>query len=197
MIEKLAQETPGVKLVRAEQFEMGTTNVTPQLTNVKAANPDALIMWVSAGNTAGTGLRNKQEIGLNVLVIAPFGAAQPTTIKVAGKAREGLIVCAYLDPENPLPNQKDFVEGFTKKFGYKPGNLFELPTPVKMLAHVLNKMGPNPKAIRDGFENPETWKGYVGLTRGPEGFSPENHDGLNEKNIVWQIVKDGKFVNYE
>ncbi len=197
IMERLCKETPGVELVRTEQFEMGSTNVTPQLTNVKAAKPDVLVMWVSAGNTAGVALRNKQEIGLHVPVIAPFGAAQPTTIKVAGKAAEGLIVCGYIDSDKPLPNQKKFVEGFTKKYNRKPGNVFDMPTGVLIPAHAISKVGPNPKAVRDAMENPETWKDFQGPEAGPVMFTRDDHDGLTDKSIMWQVVKNGKFGNVE
>jgi branched-chain amino acid transport system substrate-binding protein len=63
-------ENKDVTIVDREYFNPSAVSVTAQLTHIKAANPQAVILW-SAGTPFGTALRGAAEVALNV----PIGTA--------------------------------------------------------------------------------------------------------------------------
>lgn len=62
-------ENSGLQLVDTERYAASDVSATAQLTRIKAAGPQALIIWVP-GTPFATGLRAMQDVGLNVPVVA-------------------------------------------------------------------------------------------------------------------------------
>ena len=62
-------ENSGMQLVDTERYAASDVSATAQLTRIKAAGPQALIIWVP-GTPFATGLRAMQDVGLDVPVVA-------------------------------------------------------------------------------------------------------------------------------
>lgn len=62
-------ENSGMTLVATERYNPSDQNVTAQISRIKAANPEGLIIWVP-GTPFATALRGMQDVGLNVPVIS-------------------------------------------------------------------------------------------------------------------------------
>lgn len=62
-------ENSGMQLVDTERYAAADVSATAQLTRIKAAGPQALIIWVP-GTPFATGLRAMQDVGLDVPVVA-------------------------------------------------------------------------------------------------------------------------------
>jgi len=62
-------ENSGMQLVDTERYADSDVSATAQVTRIKAAGPQALIIWVP-GTPFATGLRAVQDIGLDVPVVA-------------------------------------------------------------------------------------------------------------------------------
>ncbi|MGA2394030.1 MAG: ABC transporter substrate-binding protein [Candidatus Lustribacter sp.] len=62
-------ENSGMQLVDTERYAASDVSATAQLTRIKAAGPQALIIWVP-GTPFATGLRAMQDVGLEVPVVA-------------------------------------------------------------------------------------------------------------------------------
>lgn len=60
-------ENSGMQLVATERYAAGDVSATAQLTRIKAAGPQALIIWVP-GTPVATGLRALQDVGLDIPV---------------------------------------------------------------------------------------------------------------------------------
>ena len=76
-----------IKLTSAEEYTAGqTTDVTPQLLNLKRGNPEALIFFAQSGGDTGLVLKTMQELGWNTRVVGNFSviAAPPVVTKIAG-----------------------------------------------------------------------------------------------------------------
>ena len=62
-------ENRGMKLVATERYNGSDVSATAQLTRIKAANPQALIIW-APGTPFATALRAVQDAGLDVPIVA-------------------------------------------------------------------------------------------------------------------------------
>ncbi|HEV8020673.1 MAG TPA: ABC transporter substrate-binding protein [Candidatus Lustribacter sp.] len=62
-------ENSGMQLVDTERYAASDVSATAQVTRIKAAGPQALIIWVP-GTPFATGLRAMQDVGLDVPVVA-------------------------------------------------------------------------------------------------------------------------------
>ncbi len=74
-------------LVATEKFDPKDTSMIPQLTKIKAANADAIILYTSAAPAAVVA-KNYQQLGLKMPVVASHGVPTPEFLKLAGKIVE-------------------------------------------------------------------------------------------------------------
>ena len=59
----------GLKLVEREHFAVSDLSVTAQMTRIKAANPQVVIVW-TAGTGLGTALHGVHDVGLDTPIVA-------------------------------------------------------------------------------------------------------------------------------
>ena len=94
-----------VSLVREETLSDGDKDMTPQLTNIKAAEPCAVGIW-AAVPAAAISIKNARQLGIEVPLLGNPIFAASTTPEIAGKAAEGVIGSATLVAADPLPRQE-------------------------------------------------------------------------------------------
>jgi branched-chain amino acid transport system substrate-binding protein len=200
-LEKLAPEY-GITFVAKESFGPKDTDMTPQLTKIKNANPQAIICW-TIGPAGSIVAKNKAQLGINLPLFQCHGQPGPEYIQLAGKASEGdrmpatkLMGAAQLPDSDP---QKKVIQNFIKLYtdDYKLDKQFPLNThsgyawdAITIVADGIKKAGTDPKALRTAIENT---KGYVGVS-GIYNLTPEDHNGLAPDSMIIIQVKDGKFV---
>lgn len=180
----------GVEIVAEEQGADGDSDFTSQLTNIRSADPDALIVWFA--NPAGaTILQNMQQLGMDLPVLAPLSMANQPLIDIAGEAAEGVVVQAQLAPAEPLPRQEDFVSNFEEQSGELPETFnavgYDL---VQILAEALrNVEDPSDREqVRDALEEVS----YEGAGTIVE-YGPDSHEPPAEAIVLTEVV-DGRFV---
>ena len=181
----------GVEVVREERGNDPDTDFTPQLTNIRAARPEAMISWFA--NPAGAiSIKNMRQLGLNVPVLGPVSMATRPMITAGGAAAEGTILQSFIAPDDPLPRQKAFVDSFNKKHGKLP-EVFE--SVGFDMAHVgfmaLKKVGgdrPDPGKLRDEIERTRH-DGVALILR----YSPTVHEP-DAESILFTKVQKGRFV---
>lgn len=193
--QKLAPEY-GIKIVGIESFGGKDVDMKPQLLNLRAKNPQAILCW-TVGPTAAIAARNVKELSYKVPFFQSHGSASLRFIKIAGPAAEGnmtvsgkLHVVDELRDSDPLkPLIKEFVQGFTK--AYKaPDIMGGIGVDIaNIVVEALRKAGDNRSAIRDAIENT---RGLVGVTA-IYNLSPTDHCGVDTKDLVLLKVQDGKF----
>jgi len=200
-LEKLAPEY-GLTFVAKESFGPKDTDMTAQLTNIKKANPQAIVVW-TIGPAGAIVAKNKVQLGINLPLFQCHGQPGPEYIQLAGKASEGdrmpatkLMAAAQLPDADP---QKKVIQEFIKlyKDDYKYDKQFPLNThsgyawdAIYIVTNAMKKAGTDPKALRAAIEGT---KGYVGVS-GVYNLTPEDHNGLDVDSMVIVQVKDGKFV---
>ncbi len=122
-LEKLAPDY-GITFVAKESFGPKDTDMTPQLTKIKNANPDAIICW-TIGPAGAIVAKNKAQLGLTTPLFQCHGQPGPEYIQLAGKASEGdrmpstkLMAAAQLPDSDP---QKKVIQNFIQLYhGYLP-----------------------------------------------------------------------------
>ena len=194
----------GANVVITEKFEPADTNMIPQLTKVKTARADAIILFANA-NPAAVIAKNYQQLGMDIRVVGSGGIPTPDFIKLAGKQAEGgrwiLFGCKdqYADQISPEdPWRKNLFDPFRKtikeKYGKTEWNAFYRNghDAIRAVIEALKIAGKDDRAaLRDGLEKVR-FQGF----QGDMTYSPTDHDGA--KGEAWEplIIKDGKYSPY-
>lgn len=185
----------GLEVVQKESFGAKDTDMTTQLTKIKAASPEAIVCW---GTNPGPAVvaKNAKQLKLDIPLYQSHGVASPKFIELAGDAAEGImlptgkiLVTELLDDADPQKAllqkyQEDYkakYEGNVSGFG---GYAYDA---MNLLAGALKGSDGDKKKIR---ENLEATQGYVGAT-GEFNFSKEDHNGLSPAAFVMVEIKDG------
>ena len=117
--------TAGIELsvVASEGHEPGNTDYRAELARIKAADPDALLIW-SHATDIGYIAKQAHEMGLNV-PMATLAEINPEAIEVAGAEHvEGMLLGAeFFDVESERPEVRAFVEGYTAWAGEAPESM--------------------------------------------------------------------------
>lgn len=200
-LEELAPKY-GLTFVAKESFGPKDIDMTAQLTKIKNANPQAIVVW-TIGPAGAIVAKNKAQLGINIPLFQCHGQPGPEYIQLAGKAAEGdampatkLMAAAQLpdnDPQKPVI--KEFIHlyqdvyHFDKQFPINTHSGYAWDA-IYIVTNAMKKAGTDPKALRAAIEGT---KGYVGVS-GIYNLTPEDHNGLDVDSMVMVQVKDGKFV---
>ena len=200
-LEKLAPDF-GITFAAKESFGPSDIDMTAQLTKIKNADPQALVVW-TIGPAGAIVAKNKAQLGIKVPLFQCHGQPDPKYIELAGKASEGdrmpatkLMAAAQLPDSDP---QKKVIQEFIRLYKdvYHYDNQFPINThsgyawdAIYIVTNAMKKAGTDPKALRNAIEQTQ---GYVGVS-GIYNLTPEDHNGLGVDSMVMVQVKDGKFV---
>ena len=186
-----------IKILAEEQFGDKDTDMTSQLTKIKAKKPQAVICW---GTNPGPALvaRNMKQLGMRMQLLMSHGIANKTFISLAGDAANGVIFPAGKlivvdDIPNSDPQKKTLLAyraAFQKKFKRQPdtfgGHAYDA---IQLVVKALGKVGPDKAKIRSSIENT---KNYVGIS-GVFNFTPTEHNGLNKSAFALVTIQNGKW----
>jgi len=188
----------GLQLVIHETFGNSDQDMTPQLTKIRAADVDAVIIW-AAGPGQAIAVKNYRQLGIDKPLYTSHGCVDPNLLRLAGDAING-IVCASskIAIAQDLPDNDpqragllQFIADFHAKHGRNPsmfaGNGADS---LKMLADSIRNGGTSAEKIRDNLEG---LKNFVGLNY-MFSYSPQNHFGVESTSLAMMTVKDQKFV---
>jgi branched-chain amino acid transport system substrate-binding protein len=199
-LEKLAPEN-GIQIVISEVYDKAATDLTAEVTKVKAANVQAIVNW-SIEPAQAIVIKNARQIGLTVPIFQSHGFGNIGYVKAAGPAAEGvifpagrLLVADELSNKNP---QKPLLEAYKKAYEarYKEdvstfgGHAYDA---MLLLERGIKDGGADKEKVRTAIEN---IKGLVG-TAGIFNMSPTDHNGLDLNAFEMLTVKDGKFTVLE
>jgi branched-chain amino acid transport system substrate-binding protein len=190
----------GMTAVANETFNAGDTDMTAQLTKMKAAAPDAILLW-AAGSEAATIMKNRQQLGIATPVYGGSGQARMEFVQGAGSSAEGFTFGTgrVLVPASwpaATPNRKvaeDFAKRYAAKYGTEP-NIFTAHAydSIHLIAAALQGATGDVtgSVLRDRIEKTS---GFVGLD-GTFTFSATDHNGLTESDLYLYRVNGGKWA---
>jgi branched-chain amino acid transport system substrate-binding protein len=195
-----------------EKYAPGTTDVAPQITHIKAAGADGILI---TGNLADTVMviKNAKDMGFTGPIVSDYAIVGPEFINLGGKYVEGIVTTslkALVAPELPAndPQKKVAMALYSEyikrhgSFSLYAGHMWdEIYLIVEALKKVDPKLDPTKEAdlvkiraqVRDNLEQ---IKGFVGQN-GIFNYSPDNHNGLPPRCYVPVVVEGGKWRLYK
>ena len=196
-IEKLAAEH-GVQVVASEAYDSKATDLTAEVTKVKAAGAEAIINW-SIEPAQAIVIKNARQLGFKGPIFQSHGFGNIKYVEAAGEAAEGVIfpagrlLIADVLPKNHVQKalltkyKKDYESKFKEEASTFGGHAYDA---MLILTKAIEKAGKADKeAVRNAIEG---LKGLVG-TAGTFNFSAQDHNGLDINAFEMLTVKKGKF----
>ncbi len=177
----------GGQVVAVETFFEGQSkDFSPQLTKIKAQNPDLLFIPAYYVETALIAQQAK-AMGLEVQMLGTDGISSEELIKLGGQAVEGIRFAGFFHPDIEFLGTKEFVEAFKTKYNKEPDTYAALAyDSARLLLKAIAEKGTDRKQIKKYLE---TVKDFPGVA-GPVSF--KNNDV--ERGIIILTVKGGKIV---
>ncbi len=197
-IEKMAPQH-GLQIVANEVYDKAATDLTAEVTKVKASGAQAIVNW-SIEPAQAIVIKNARQIGFKGPIFQSHGFGNIKYVQAAGPAADGVIFPAgRLLVANELPKsnkqkavlmayKKDYERRFKEDASTFGGHAYDA---MLILTKAIEKAhSTNEEAVRNAIEN---LKGVVG-TGGIFNFSPQDHNGLSIDSFEMLTVKKGKFV---
>lgn len=184
----------GGKVVVSDTFPLKTTDFTPQLEKIRAANPQVLYI-VAVGDTQGLLAKQARALGIKAQLVGPL--ATTGLIKVAGAAANGFIDSGIaVDPNTSDPRAKAFLTAYKKKYGSYPlwdsGTPYEAVHLLASLIHDVVATGGNPRNGADLLKALKKHPSFQNYLSGGEVRFLKDHGAV--RAVAIQQIKDGKFV---
>ena len=196
---KLMAAKRGFKIVADEVYGPKDTDMTPQLTKIKSAKPDAIICW---GTNPGPAIitRNMKQLGIKAQLYQSHGVASKKFIELASAdAAQGVMLPAGKlavfdllkknDPQAKL--LKAYNESYKKAFGVEASTFGGYAYDgFQLIAAAIRKGAVTPARIRDGIEKGGSMVGVSGIFR----MSPKDHNGLDLSAFEMVRVEKGDWA---
>ena len=178
-----------------EVFDQNDTDMTPQLTKMKDAKADFIISYSLA--PAGVQIaKSMQKVGLKTPWTGTWAVVAPNFLKLGGKETvEGVMaVTSYTIDHSE--NARKFHTKIEQRFKDQGGDFFPVATAqtydgARLVLRALDRVGPDPKKIRDALEEISDFNEAVTKMR-PRPYTPANHEALGRDSGFLAIWKDGK-----
>ncbi len=188
----------GIKILSDDTYGPKDTDMTPQLTKIRAGEAQALICW---GTNPGPALvaRNAHQLGLKIPLYMSHGVSSKKFIGLAGDASEGIILpsgrvlVADLLPKSDRQKKSllAFVQQYQKRYKAEGDHFGGHAWDAMMLVKgAIERGGATPAGIRAQLERTRNFAGIGGIFN----FSPTDHSGLTKDAFVLVEVKRRDWV---
>ena len=187
----------GFTIVASETYGDKDTDMTAQLTKIKASGAEVIMVW--SGSPAGSIIcKNVKQLGIKAKLYHSTGWASQQYVDLAGDSANGVLLSAgrflvmdqipYWNPYRPVLEmyKNDFETKFKLKVNEFGGHAWDA---MALILKALEKVGPDKAKIRDEIEKT---KNHLGIN-GNFNFSPTDHNGLDLSSFVMIEVENQKF----
>ncbi len=191
----------GIQSAGSEKFEANDVDVVPQLTRLKLAGADVLLLVGNVGPAAQV-VKSLDRMGWKVPVVSHWGPAGGRFSELAGpSAKRVHFVQTYSffgkqsavgervvrELKAKYPDIKG-VDDITPAVGV--ANAYDA---MHLAALAISKAGSlDGDAVRQGFYRIDRYEGLIKTYVKP--FSPEVHDALSENDYVWAYFNDNRIL---
>ncbi|CAH2031633.1 ABC transporter substrate-binding protein [Trichlorobacter ammonificans] len=184
----------GIQIVVDDTYGPKDTDMTSQLTKIRASQAQAVICW---GTNPGPAVvaKNAKQLGIKLPLYMSHGVSSKKFIELAGDAAEGIrlpsgrvIVSDVLPASDP---QKKSLLAFVREYQ----RLFRLEGDhfgghawdgVMLIKGAIERGGATPEGIRDALEKTRDFHGIGGTFT----FSPSDHAGLTKEAFVMVEIRN-------
>ena len=177
----------GGTVVKEQSYSSGDKDFRAQLTDLKSANPDVIII---TGYYPEASLIAKQarQFGIKATFVGGDGWDGTSLISVGGKAIEGAYFSNHFSVEDKSPLVQEFVKKYKEKYNTVPDAFAALGyDATKLLADAITRAGSTESdKLRAAIQSTENFPGVSGkITIGK--------DRNAEKSAVIITIKDGAY----
>lgn len=188
----------GLTMVGSELFGARDTDVTPQLTRLKARKPDFILSYAT-GLVSAVINKNREALGmLAIPLVGPQNWGDSAVLQASGAAAEGVLVASSLAGSDPKPGPQTVIFNLYRELSGKPlhsGAMWGWDS-IHILAAALAKVAPETgnvdrvklKAALDQSD----FKGATGSFK----FTAATHELVDPADTVIGVVEDGKWIRY-
>ena len=185
----------GISLAGVEKFENADVDVVPQLTRLKNAGADALILVANAAPGAQV-MKSRERMGWKVPVVSHWGVSGGRFTELAGpSAGDVVFVQTYSFFDNENPANKKVLDELNRKYQVKgpeavfsPVGVADAYDAMHLLALAIKKAGTTKgDAVREALHGIDEYKGLIKTYHKP--FSAQNQDALGPDDYI--------FVHYQ
>lgn len=177
----------GGELVAAEAFKTGDVEFRAQLTKIKDANPDVIIMPFLYKEVA-LATKQARDLGITATFIGGDGWPSSELLTMAGEAVEGSYLVDHTDVN--MEQVKDWRAEYKARYGIDfEVNAIMAHDAVLVLKAAIEKAGStDPEKIKIALETMDAVEGYTGSIR----IDPKTHNPIGKSAAIIAIT-DGKF----
>ena len=182
----------GATVVKEQSYSSGDKDFRAQLTDLKSANPDVIVI---TGYYSEASLIAKQarQFGIKATFVGGDGWDGSSLIPVGGKAVEGAYFSDHFSVEDKSPTVQDFVAKYKAKYkNVLPDAYAALGyDALKLLADAITRAGGTDSAkLKDAIAQTKDFPGVSGKIT----ISPDRNA---QKSAVIITIKDGAFKYVE
>jgi branched-chain amino acid transport system substrate-binding protein len=116
---KRALQDLKISVTATETFAKGDVGFKPQLTNIKASNPDAIVLSALVAEGAPIMVQARQ-LGIQLPFIGGNGMNSPRIFELAKNSSDNLWVGSPWSVESPTPENKRFIASYQKAYQEMP-----------------------------------------------------------------------------
>src|SRR5580700_12011573 len=177
----------GGQIVKEQSYSSGDKDFRAQLTDIKSANPDVIII---TGYYPEVSLivREARQLGIKAAFAGGDGWDGASLIPVGGKAIEGAYFSNHFSTEDKSPLVQDFVKKYKQKYNAVPDAFAALGyDAAKLLADAITRAGSTDSdKLREAIQSTQNFPGVSGkITIG--------QDRNAQKSAVIITIKDGAY----
>jgi len=177
----------GGTIVKEQSYSSGDKDFRAQLTDIKSANPDVIII---TGYYPEAALIAKQarQFGIKATFVGGDGWDGSSLIPVGGKAIEGAFFSNHFSVEDKSPLVQEFVQKYKAAYNVVPDAFAALGyDAAKLLADAIKRAGStDPDKLRGAIQDTEDFPGVSGkITIGK--------DRNAQKSAVIITIRDGAY----
>ena len=187
----------GLVLVSNEKFNIGDTDMTPQLKRARAAGADVILTYGIGPELAGIA-NSRARIGWMVPMIGSWTLSMSNFIDGAGANGEGAIMPQTFIEQGDTPKRAAFIRAF--RAAYHVTRMASPPSAAQgydslyLLAAAIRQAGSVDGAkVRAALDDLRAKvPGVVQVYDHP--FNPTNHEAVSAANVVYGVVANGRVV---
>ncbi len=197
-----------IEMVTYQHFDPGSTDLTPQLANIRASGAESIFIRGS-GPAGALAVKQAREMGIMVPIVATPAQSAPAYYESFRQYYEmkPSLVCLgsklTMWEQLPLDNPdreicRQFTESFVARYGYPPAMWEAIGAQIiQFIADGIERADPDLSdiataraRIRDAFETTEN----LSLFMGTYTLSPDDHYGRVQPKEVLVTFRDGEKI---
>ena len=185
----------GVQVAATASFQVGDTNLEPQLNKMRDAKVDMVIIYALAPEVSQV-LKSADKVNYVPVFMGSWASGDPLVKQLAGdlvnKGNLFMVQSFTVDQSKAaIALDKQLQQRYGDKYIF-PIAAAQTYDSAQLILQALKKVGPDSKAMRDAIENMTDFKGVTATPAKP--FTKENHESLGAEHMFVGTWKDGRVI---